>query len=319
MTTAVQVITDDNTRDKRAIPITFLVGSKSITLTPLLKSQSTRFLGVWVSLSKSNNFIFNQVKSIVHQNCNIMKRKFLTDLQLQYIFNRVLAPQIEYRTQLTIFNEFQCAQLFAPLRKLFKYKIGLASIAPNYITDCHSIYNVSNLSDLQLLSHASKLHKQLNNDSLLGDVTRIRLRNLQTSEWMVSNPLVSWSQSWNRRFRSNLIAATLSIMHGRKFNFDPVNLDKNIISGGEYPLVDIMGPTFFKSMHIKSMIKHKILFLSQLTSCDGTLLLKWQDLNYKPQFHNLRRTPLWYNHLENLVLQSPLTSHRLTALFCTLP
>jgi len=87
MTTAVQVITDSNTRDKRAIPITFLVGSKSITLTPLLKTQSTRFLGVWVSLSKTNNFIFNQVKSIVQQNCNIMKRKFLTDLQLQYIFN----------------------------------------------------------------------------------------------------------------------------------------------------------------------------------------------------------------------------------------
>ena len=191
MTTAVQVITDSNTRDKRAIPITFLVGSKSITLTPLLKTQSTRFLGVWVSLSKANNFIFNQVKSIVQQNCNIMKRKFLTDLQLQYIFNRVLAPQIEYQTQLTIFNEFQCAQLFAPLRKLFKHKIGLASTAPNYITDCHSIYNVSNLSDLQLLSHVSKLHKQLNNDNLLGDVTRIRLRNLQTFEWMVSNPLVS--------------------------------------------------------------------------------------------------------------------------------
>ena len=191
MTTAVQVITDSNTRDKRAIPITFLVGSKSITLTPLLKTQSTRFLGVWVSLSKTNNFIFNQVKSIVHQNCNIMKRKFLTDLQLQYIFNRVLAPQIEYRTQLTIFNEFQCAQLFAPLRKLFKHKIGLASTAPNYITDCHSIYNVSNLSNLQLLSRTSKLHKQLNNDNLLGDVTHIHLRNLQTSEWIVFNLLVS--------------------------------------------------------------------------------------------------------------------------------
>src|SRR5947207_4387481 len=76
-----------------------------------------------------------------------------------------------------------------------------------------------------------------------------------------------------------------------------------------------MGPAFFKPIHIKSMIKHKILFLSQLTSCDGTLLLKWQDLNYKPQFHNLRRIPLWYTHLENLVLQSPLTSRRLTALF----
>src|SRR3989337_1356046 len=98
------------------------------------------------------------------------------------------------------------------------------------------------MSDLQLLSHASKLHKQLNNDNLLGDVTRIRLRSLQSAEWMVSNPLTSWSQSWNRRFRNNLIAATLSIMYNRKFNFDPVNLDKNIILGGESPLLDIIGP-----------------------------------------------------------------------------
>ena len=66
------------------------------------------------------------------------------------------------------------------------------------------------------------------------------------------------------------------------------------------------------------MKKHKILFLSQLTSCDGTLLLKWQDLNYKPQFHNLRRTPFWFNRLENIVLPSPSTSRRLSAVFCTL-
>lgn len=124
-----------------------------------------------------------------------MKRKFLTDLQLQYIFNCVLAPQIEYRTQLTVFSNVQCNKLFAPLRKLFKHKIDLASTTSNYITDSHHIYNVSNMADLQLLSYTSKLHKQLNDENLLGDITRIRLRTLQTSEWMVSNPLTFWSQS----------------------------------------------------------------------------------------------------------------------------
>jgi hypothetical protein len=34
MTTAVQVITDDNTRDKRAIPITFLVGPLYLNHSP---------------------------------------------------------------------------------------------------------------------------------------------------------------------------------------------------------------------------------------------------------------------------------------------
>jgi ribonuclease HI len=107
-------------------------------------------------------------------------------------------------------------------------------------------------------------------------------------------------------------------MHERKFSFDPINLDKNIISGGEHPLLNILGPDFFRPSCINSLKKHKILYLSQLTSCDGTLLLKWQDLNYKPQFNNLRRTPFWFNRLENIVLQSPSTSRRLSAAFCTL-
>src|SRR2546423_3269213 len=103
-----------------------------------------------------------------------MKRKHLTDKLLEYIFNRVVSPQIEYLTQLTIFTPAECRAICSPIRTLFKHKMGLAISTPNYITDCPLIYNVFSLSDLQLKLHISKLHKQVNNNSLLGRITRIK-------------------------------------------------------------------------------------------------------------------------------------------------
>ena len=78
---------------------------------------------------------------------------------MQYIFNRVVGPQIEYISQLTIFTESQCNKIASPFRYLFKNKLGLAVTAPNYVTDCPIIYNLTPFDDLQLISHYSKFQK----------------------------------------------------------------------------------------------------------------------------------------------------------------
>src|SRR6202020_2941265 len=130
-TTKVETFIDDSFL-YRARPVTFIVNNHSFDLTPRMLSESARFLGVWINLSLKNTFVHEQVKSEVASACRIMRRKHLTDKQLRYVFNRVISLLIEYHTQLTIFSVKNCITLFAPIRKLFKNKLGLSSTSPNY-------------------------------------------------------------------------------------------------------------------------------------------------------------------------------------------
>ena len=60
-----------------------------------------------------------------------------------------------------------------------------------------------------------------------------------------------------------------------------------------------------------------IMFLSQITSCDGDMLVKWHNSNTPPLAPACKITPTWYKYLSRVVLQSPLTSQRLLPRYCT--
>ena len=117
MTTEVVEITNPNNKDEIiALSITLDVGgSHNIIITPLKKSQSAKFLGVQISLHCNKPYVKFQVAHIIKHQCNIMSRKHLTDKLLEYIFNRVVGPQVEYLTQLTIFTPAECRAICAPV------------------------------------------------------------------------------------------------------------------------------------------------------------------------------------------------------------
>ena len=87
MTTEVVEITNPNNKDEIiALPITLDVGgSHNIIITPLKKSQSAKFLGIQISLHCNKPYVKSQVTHIVKRQCNIMRRKHLTDKLLEYI------------------------------------------------------------------------------------------------------------------------------------------------------------------------------------------------------------------------------------------
>ena len=85
-----------------------------LTISPLKPTQSTKFLGVWISLKNNKKFVSQQVRRIIQRNCSTMKYKKITDKQLEYLLNRVIGPQLEYLTQLTTFTETQCNQFSFP-------------------------------------------------------------------------------------------------------------------------------------------------------------------------------------------------------------
>ncbi len=62
------------------------------------ESVAERVLDVWITLSKSDKHIINQIKQEVKQLCDILQHKLITNKQLQYIYNAVIISSLKYRT-----------------------------------------------------------------------------------------------------------------------------------------------------------------------------------------------------------------------------
>src|SRR6266498_5164725 len=61
--------------------ITFSFGNQTIILPYLKYNDFARFLGVWINLSKSRNFIIKQARDIVAEITTSLRSKLITDKQ----------------------------------------------------------------------------------------------------------------------------------------------------------------------------------------------------------------------------------------------
>src|SRR2546423_2505970 len=100
-----------------------------------------------------------------------MRNACLTDLQLLYKYNKILIPQLEYRTQMTILTKDNCDAISLIFIQLFKAKLNLARPTPNAILLNRWIYNYRDLYVDQLQAKLSNFLIALNHQSLLGKVT----------------------------------------------------------------------------------------------------------------------------------------------------
>jgi hypothetical protein len=91
-------------------------GSEYINIKPKDPSESIRILGVWFNVKDDKNFVFSQAKSEVKKLVDNIKHKRITDKQLQYVFNTLIIPTIEYRAQVTIFNDRECEYIMSSFR-----------------------------------------------------------------------------------------------------------------------------------------------------------------------------------------------------------
>src|SRR5215208_6901964 len=88
-------------------PITLTIGTNTINITPLPLNASTRILDVWLTAEKSNQLILKQIKDEVASCCALLNHKIITDKQLLYIYNTVIVPRIEFRSQLVFISKDQ--------------------------------------------------------------------------------------------------------------------------------------------------------------------------------------------------------------------
>jgi len=89
----------------------------------------------------------------------------------------------------------------------------------------------------------------------------------------------------------------------------------NKIEGGTKAISDILDIKSIKNS-ISSLQFNNILYLDQITSLDGLMLLKWIDTRLYDQ-STVGKAPKWFSILEDTVLQSPTSSRRLKPEFIT--
>ena len=133
--------------------------------------------------------ILNDVNNIF----NLTKGKIITADQMVYIINMVAIPRIEYKANLTLFNENDAKMMTAKLRKLMRYKLGVTNTGPNVLLSNQEIIKMINFFDRQTEAHILNLVLRLNDKGTLGVTTEIRLRELQMNEWLYDNPLDVWN------------------------------------------------------------------------------------------------------------------------------
>ncbi len=102
----------------------------------------------------------------------------------------VITPKIEYRTQLTYLSPNECSYIMKPFRKIFKQKLHLARSIPNAILENRLIYNFRDFYEVQMQSKITNFLIQINDKNLLGEITDVRLKQLQTKEWLQFSPLI---------------------------------------------------------------------------------------------------------------------------------
>ncbi|CAB5357439.1 unnamed protein product [Rhizophagus irregularis] len=80
-------------------------GNEEIGIQPIQHNGSERFLGVWINMYNKSQHIQQQVKNeVMSINKAFTTKKGLTDKMMIYLFNYLIIPIVEYRTQLTVMD-----------------------------------------------------------------------------------------------------------------------------------------------------------------------------------------------------------------------
>ncbi len=235
-----------------------------------------------------------------------MNHKLVTDKQLQYIFNVVIIPRIEYRSQLTFISEDKCRSLTVPYRTLFKHKLNIGKCAPNALIQTRLLYNFRNLYDVKLQAIFSNLTIQLNNSGLLWRTMRIQVYQLQSDLFLHKCPLEYWLFDWSQPFH-NSFNALLSVLPSLHLSFSLDHSWMNDIQGGLFPISSVLS----SAQYIKAVpSRQNLMFIDQLISQNGLYMIKWPNQHMSnPKLNN--SIPKWFKQLESIITHDFTKSRKL--------
>src|ERR1044072_3378125 len=226
-----------------------------------------------------------------------------------YIFNIVVVTRLELKLPLTFISESVIHNITAPFRILFKHKLSMNKCSPNALLTNPLIYNYRDLYDTQIQAKVSNLVTQLNDTSIVGRTTVIRIRNLQYKYCLHKSPLVEWPFNKTHDFKDH-IADLLCVLSDVNIAFQLHETSPYTyhIKGGNIPLHNVL-PYSIYLKHIDSIRNSCSYFMDQLVSPDGLYLIKWGDRRLHQHIRNKR--PRWFIELEKKLLANANSSRRI--------
>ena len=261
--------------------------------------QSIRFLGVHLQpkgKAVQKLLITNKVKDT----CNILKRKKLTDKETRYIINHVIYPQIEYLLQDIIINDDLKNTINSHCLTALKYKAGYAITAINSLFTSRIGYHTYDIYQRHAQQHINTLNDRLNEQSIMGSTTRIRLQAAQNGIW-IDEPILKQTKINNLYKKlGNLTAGIIELAAQYHIEWTIPPTYSRITtrpSGGKLHI-----STLWSNMNeylpvARQLRQRKIAFLEQIL-----------DFNYNLiQWKALRRLikggkgviPKWYKFIQN--------------------
>jgi hypothetical protein len=127
----------------REINIKF--GNEEINIQPVQHNKTERFLGVWINMYNKHQHVIQQIRNEVAAIIkSLTTKRGLTDKMMIYLFNYLVIPVTEYRSQLIVLDKKILEKLMASFRKVLKNKLKFTRTAPNAILETNFIYNLTN-------------------------------------------------------------------------------------------------------------------------------------------------------------------------------
>ncbi|KAF9971478.1 hypothetical protein BGZ75_001847, partial [Mortierella antarctica] len=175
-------------------------------------------------------FKMHGIENDVNTICGVLRRKAVTDRQVVYIVNNVLLPRIAYKISIQVLSKTWLGKLTGRYMKLCKSKCKLPSTTPNSIQHHHRLGAIRSLVDVQAEEQISSLHNRLNDDGLIGRLTRERLIALQASLGMTESPVEH--PALVKKNKHSLTSSICEIMAERSVAFSvDLSTDLNVPQG----------------------------------------------------------------------------------------
>jgi ribonuclease HI len=298
--------------------VQFNINNSNVNIKVEAANTPVRVLGVWMTVNRQKSHIIEQIKKEIDTDVQLLYHKKVTDKQLLYIFNAVIVPRLEYRSQLTFISEAKYESLTAPFRVLFKHKMRMNKNTPNSMLHNNLIYHFRKLFNNQIQAMFTNLCVQLNDNTVVGISTIIRVLQLQKKLFLNKSPLISWPFTMDHQFRDH-IAELLTVLpaFGLGFALSEDSAMNLTIKGGRTHLLDVL-PEKLYIKSLPSIVKSNTMFVDQTLSINGIYMITWQDRKtyYEGKFN---RAPNWFKTLEDLIIENKMTTRRLKSQWIVAP
>src|SRR5215208_426092 len=205
--------------------------------------ESIRYLGVWISLTNNRAYIVNQIHEEIKSAVTIMRKKKLTDAQLTYIYNTVILPRIEYKSQLTLPSERQCSRIMATYVAFVRNKLHFSQKTPSSLFLSHYFYNITSLHQRLVQNLSSAMLQMANETTLLGITFNIRTHHLRNKEWLQDNPLKYWPYDTHCS-RDDWLPSLLSALNKLNIHISIPQEKLGIITGGNTLILNLIKPIY---------------------------------------------------------------------------